>query len=222
MPKVILSDAVMTFRQLSHSPNGPWLVPMANGQCADAIDLLLKFYEAAKTVFKGRDTETDDLLKIWFSVLQSFQKNQLELVGKIDWITKRFILEKFMEQENLTWNDPWLKSQDLEFHHIDPSRSLGLALAQTPPEWNLTSEQISAKMTRPPSNTRAGVRSRAMELLRDHPPQYFVDWEILGTDGGTPLQLLNPFDCNLDLVDEWQAQGLDMKDRHRKNKHRNT
>ena len=33
LPRIVLADAVMTFRNLSHQPDGPWLVPLADGRC---------------------------------------------------------------------------------------------------------------------------------------------------------------------------------------------
>jgi hypothetical protein len=72
------------------------------------------------------------------------------LVGQVDWITKRWLLRQFCEQENIPWSHPWLKSQDLEYHQIDPARSLGLALARTPPAWEIADKEI----TQPPPGPR--------------------------------------------------------------------
>src|SRR5436853_370336 len=115
------------------------------------------------------------------------------LVGKVDWITKRWLLQKFCEQEKITWNHPWLKSQDLEYHQIDPSRSLGLALAQTPKGWDVSAKEVTAATSQPPENTRAAIRSHAMHLLKDEGCSYYIDWEIIGAEGGNSLHLLNPF-----------------------------
>src|SRR5262245_16684476 len=64
LPKIALADAVKSFRELSHHADGPWLVPMADGHCADALELLWRFYEAGHSEFRGRDAETDALLEI--------------------------------------------------------------------------------------------------------------------------------------------------------------
>src|SRR5436190_1479245 len=137
IPKIVLADAVVAFRNLSHQPEGPWLVQLADGRCADAVHLLQEYQAAAKSELKGRDQETDDLLAIWGDVLNGLATRPDSLIGKVDWITKRWLLQQFCEQEKIAWNHPWLKSQDLEYHQIDPSRSLGLALAQTPKPWDL-------------------------------------------------------------------------------------
>ena len=46
------------------------------------------------------------------------------LIGGVDWITKKWLLETFMEAEGLSWDDPWLQSLDLEYHNIDPEKGL--------------------------------------------------------------------------------------------------
>jgi proteasome accessory factor A len=206
LPKIILADAVMTFRTLSHQDEGPWLVPLANGRCADAVELLQQYYDKAHDEFRKRDAETDDLLRIWKGVLQALAHRPDDLVGKVDWITKRWLLQQFMQQEKIGWCDPWLKSQDLEFHHVDPARSLGLALAQTPAAWEVDAEEVSGATLEAPRDTRAAIRSQAMNVLRENAQQYYIDWEIMGVDGTNPLQLLNPFDATAREIEPWKEQ----------------
>jgi len=213
LPKVILADAVMTFRTLSHQPDGPWLVPLASGRCVNAVELLDQFWTAANREFRGRDTETTILLDIWRNTLDALADNPERLVGQVDWITKRWLFRQFMAEEKLSWNDPWLKSQDLEFHHIDPSRSLGLALAQTPREWEISSEEIEDAMRKAPGNTRAAARSDAMQLLCNHAMEYYVDWEILGAEGGNSLQLLDPFDASPKEAGSWSKHLIQPKEK---------
>ncbi len=121
----------------------------------------------------------------------------------MDWITKQWLLRKFLEQEKLDWDDPWLKAQDLEFHHADPARSLGHALSQPPAAWDLSPRAIEAAIMEPPANSRAHARSRIMRLLKEHAPPYSIDWEIVGVEGVNPLNLLNPFDPNPPELKTW-------------------
>ncbi|MEO6036725.1 MAG: proteasome accessory factor PafA2 family protein [Verrucomicrobiota bacterium] len=220
LPKIMLSDAVMTFRTLAHQLTGPWLVPLSDGRCVEAVTLLQQYHEIARRELLGRDTETDDLIKIWGGTLESLARKPEELIGKVDWITKHWLLQQFKEQENIDWSSAWLKSQDLEFHHIDPARSLGLALAQTPAPWIISEEEITEATLKAPTNTRAQVRSRAMQFLRRQPLEYYVDWEIIGADGGDSLHLLDPFDSSPREAEVWSKTVGDpsQKPASRKNK----
>jgi proteasome accessory factor A len=203
MPKVVLADAVMSFRGMSHQPDGPWLVSMADGRCASAVELLFQYADAANAEFKGRDAETDIILQIWQETLAALSKNPDALVGKVDWITKRWLFRQFVEKEKIPWIDPWLRAQDLEFHHVDPARSLGLSLANTPEAWELSTTDIQQATRLPPTNTRANLRSHIMHQLKTHPIRYFVDWEIIDAEGVNSLNLLNPFEHATETVDSW-------------------
>ena len=97
------------------------------------------------------------------------------LIGGVDWISKKWLLETFMAAENLRWDDPWLQSLDLEYHNIDPARGLffGLKPAKRIGEWNNLVRQKDATFT-PPADTRASGRgacrrffSQGKAALRD-------------------------------------------------------
>ena len=206
LPRITLSDAVMTFRNLSHQPDAPWLAPLSDGRCVNAVELLFQYQEAARKEFRGRDTETDIVLQVWEEVLSALATKPEMLVGKVDWITKRWLFREFMERENISWSDPWLKAQDLEFHHADPGRSLGLALAQTPLAWDIPASDITDAMRTAPHNTRAQARSHIMKLLKNQHIRYFVDWEVIDAEGVNSLNLLNPFDASPDEAENWAKQ----------------
>ena len=143
------------------------------------------------------------LLNLWENTLWDLARSPEALVGRVDWITKRWLFQQFIDQERISWSDPWLKSQDLEFHQVDPTRNLGLALAETPPEWETSPAEIANATYHPPTNTRAQTRSRLMHLLKHQTVRYFVDWEVIDVEGINTLNLLNPFDASPPEVATW-------------------
>ncbi len=203
LPPVALADAVLSFRTLSHQPDGPWLVPLADGREVSAVEVLRRFYVAAQQEFRGRDAETDALLGVWGGVLTDLETNVENLVGTVDWVTKRWLYTQFLAQENLLWTDPWLRAQDLEFHAVDPARNLAWPLARTPEPWKICAEdQLAAQLT-PPVDTRAAARSRLMRELAHEPVRCFVDWEVLDVEDCQSLNLLDPFDPAPADADAW-------------------
>jgi proteasome accessory factor A len=113
-------------------------------------------------------------------------------VGIIDWVTKLELLESFRKQEQLKWGHPWLEAQDLEYHHINPARSLGLAMANLEGPWSRGLDDAAAGTT-PPKDTRAMVRSALMRRIADTPGAYEIDWHRLEFGGGESVLLLDPF-----------------------------
>src|SRR3954449_5515043 len=191
LPTVALQDAVTTLRQLSRTLEPPWCVSLADGKQADAVDLLEIFYNKCKQLFKGKDSETDALLSLWNKVLNSLAGDVSSLMGTVDWVTKEHLLRTFCESEELEWGHPWLESQDLEFHHIDPDRSLGLCMANTNGFWNPGG--LEKAMSEPPGNSRAHARSRLMREIQGKESSYFLDWEAVEVPNQKRTRLLNPF-----------------------------
>lgn len=203
LPPLALADSVSTFRDLSRRPDGPWQVTLAGGETLDALELLSQYQAAAQREFGGRDAETDGVLEDWAQTLAGLSQSPESLVGRVDWITKRWLFSQFLEAEGLSWNSPWLRSQDLEFHHVDPLRNLAWSLADTNSRWEPTDTQVQSAKSVPPADTRAAIRSRVMRQLASEGRGCFVDWEIVDTHGVNPLMLLNPFDCDPTAADQW-------------------
>ena len=42
-----------------------------------------------------------------------------------------------------------------------------------------------------------------MRLLKNEPCSYYIDWEIVGAEGGHSLHLLNPFDPDPREAEKW-------------------
>lgn len=203
LPEHQLADAVLTYRSLSHIVRPPWRVALADGSTACALELLRDYHATADSEFRGRDVETDELLTLWDTTLNGLENDPESLVGLIDWVTKRWLLEQFREAEGLAWNDPWLQSQDLEFHALSRERNTAHPLAQTPTIWTHADEDLDAGTREPPQNTRAATRSRVMRVLADPPCPYQVDWDRVETEGVAPLRLSDPFETEPQGIESW-------------------
>jgi proteasome accessory factor A len=191
LPAMALHDAVTALRLLSRTLGPPWCVPLADGKLADAVELLSIFHQKCKQLFKGRDTETDELLKLWARVLDGLSSDLGALIGLVDWVSKEYLLREFCKSEGLEWGHPWLESQDLEFHHIDSRRSLGLALANVDGFWEPLC--LEKSMSDPPIDSRAHARSRLMREIQGKESSYFLDWEAVEVPNQKRTRLLNPF-----------------------------
>jgi len=191
LPAMALHDAVTALRLLSRTLGPPWVVPLADGKLADAVELLSIFHHKCKQLFKGRDTETDELLKLWNRILDGLSSDLGALIGLVDWVTKEYLLREFCKSEGLEWGHPWLESQDLEFHHIDVRRSLGLGLANVDGFWEPL--HLEKAMLEPPTDSRAHARSRLMREIQGKESSYFLDWEAVEVPNQKRTRLLNPF-----------------------------
>ena len=123
-------DPVDTLRMISRDPSRQWIVTLATGATCSALDIQEQFFEAAQQHYRGQDEETDWVLDQWKSVLCDLRKDYTALIGRVDWASKLWLIETFREAEKLEWDDPWLKSLDLEYHNLDPEKGLYFGLIE--------------------------------------------------------------------------------------------
>jgi proteasome accessory factor A len=193
LPAIVLADAVGTLRALSHQAQPPWKVRLETGREADPVELLGQFRERAQLRFGGRDAETDAILALWSKVEMGLAGDLGSLVGLVDWVTKHHLLEAFRESEKLSWSDPWLEAQDLEYHHLDPQRSLGFASANLDGPWTAGAAGPAA-LEQGPGDTRAGWRGEILRgLSAEKSERYEIDWDQVDFGEGRVIPMPNPF-----------------------------
>ena len=196
LPKNLsLSDAVQSTRDISRDPTGAWIVRLENGKTIGGLDIQWQFCELAQKHLGGINEETDWLLESWSFTLEALGNKPESLIGGVDWITKKWLLETFMESEGLTWDDPWLQSLDIEYHNIDPEKGLffGVNPAKRIGEWNNSVRRNEASH-HPPANTRAAGRAQAVAWFQKNDQPYVINWDSIACDNRDFLVMGNPFD----------------------------
>lgn len=192
LPPVALADAVGSLRRLSRCLRPPWLVELSRGGEADALVLLERYRTRAAKRFAGRDAETDAILGLWQRVDAALAEDPMQLVGLLDWVTKLHLLDEFRRRERLPWNDRWLEALDLEYHHIDPARSLGLAMADLSGPWAAGLDGDEA-LEDPPQGTRAAARGALMRRIAESGEPYTIDWHHVERGNHGSTRLIDPF-----------------------------
>ncbi len=190
-----LRDAVQSTRDISRDQTQRWLVELENGDTIGSLDLQWKFCELAGKHLAGSSEEADWILESWRFTLDALPSRPEALLGGVDWITKKWLLETFMKAEDIGWDDPWLQSLDLEYHDIDPEKGLffGVKGAQRIADWNQSVSQLDA-MRVPPQDTRAAGRARAVAWFqenRDRP--YVINWDSIAVENEDVILMSDPF-----------------------------
>ncbi len=154
-------DAV---KAISHDITCTTQVPMADGTQMTAIDVQREYWRIAQSHASRTDQDAEWVLGEWEAVLDALECDPMDLVGRVDWVTKKWLLDAFVEDERVEWADPWLISLDLQYHDVDLDESLYYDLEREGATRRLvTEEQILACTERPPNDTRAYVRGRILE-----------------------------------------------------------
>ena len=204
-----LDDPVLALKEISRDPDRKWIVRLASGARASAFDIQEQFLKAAQKHCRGQEAETDWVLEAWEAVLTDLHGPYDKLIGRVDWASKLWLLESFREEEHLTWEDPWLRSLDLEYHNVHPQRGLFYGLEEEGRAPRLTTETaVELAIQNPPRNTRAFGRGELVRHLigkdwsKDPPldsskdrrfPHYVINWSIFQLRGYPPFPMPDPF-----------------------------
>jgi proteasome accessory factor A len=204
---LVLNDAVQSTRDISRDPTQRWIVDLENGKTIGALDVQWQFHELAQKHLRGNNAEIDWLLESWSFTLEALEQNPHALIGGVDWITKRWLLESFMATENLKWTDPALQSLDLEYHNINPEKGLffGVTPGKRIGEWNNNVRRPEA-MRQPPLNTRASGRALAIAHFQKDNQPYVINWDSIAFDSRDFLVMSDPFETYTDEVTRFLAE----------------
>jgi proteasome accessory factor A len=202
-PGLMLRDPVFDLKQISRDPDQKWAATLESGKIKTAIDIQLAFLNAAKKYFSGKDSDTDWVIAEWEKTLEALATDPYQLVGKIDWISKKWLLELFLKSEKKEWHDPWAVSLDIEYHNLDPAKGLSFALEEEGKVTRKTSDPaIRLAASSPPRNTRASARGEAAKSIlawrESKDPElkairYMFNWTNIQIEGKKPFSIEDPF-----------------------------
>ncbi len=118
--------------------------------------------------------EAKDVLNRWGEVLSLLETNPSDLVGRLDWVTKRYLLQTAIEE-----NDDLAVKKKIDVHTMN-SRRMAIIGSWKPPgvvRSILTPEEIEAATQSPPTDTPATIRSRYLKT--------FGQGKVLGVNWNT-------------------------------------
>ncbi|MDE0299692.1 MAG: depupylase/deamidase Dop [Candidatus Poribacteria bacterium] len=158
-----VNNPTQTIKEISRDQTYEWKLKLNNGRIISAIDLQREYLNLAQQHFAGEDSETDWVLTEWESVLDRLEKDPMSLADSLDWVAKKWLLETFIDEEGVSWDDPWLQSLDLEYHNINQDKGLYYGLqSQGSMRRVVTNQQIEHAIHHPPSDTRAYFRGKSL------------------------------------------------------------
>ncbi len=192
--RLAIEHPLRVLREVSRDPDWKWQITLVDGTTLRATDLHREYLSLAQR-YRGRDEQTDWTLNAWEQTLDQLDKDPLAFSDRLDWVAKYKIVEQYREEMNLDWSDDALHSVDLEYHNIDPRKSLYHALDEMGQVQHVVDEvKIVDAMTEPPP-TRAAARSRVVRALLDaQATDYWIDWDAIHLDPDVTIHMHDPFD----------------------------
>lgn len=208
LPDLELANEMRAIREIAHDVSGRTTVELADGRNVTATDMQSQILETV-TAHVGTVIEPNEqvaqVLDMWERAITAVRTGAHDLVDtELDWAIKERLLMRYLERSGGDWTDPMLARIELAFHDIDPERSLartmerdGLIATVVDPD------AITRAIDNPPETTRAALRGRFIEAVRDSGRDYTVDWVHLKVSGhpSSTVLLKDPFRAQDERVD---------------------
>lgn len=165
-PALQISDPVRALQAVSFDTSLSQPLLLADGRTATAVDIQWQLLEQAQKFTLQLGTEltggpvADLVLLRWEEALTSLEADPSELVGVVDWVTKKHLIEGLAERHGLGPGDARLAALDLQYHDLRPERSL---FARVGAETLVDTPDAVIAMDQPPDDTRAYFRGRCLQ-----------------------------------------------------------
>ena len=180
-------DPVRSLQEVSFDLQLNTPLELIDGSTSTALEIQWWLYGQAKEYVEKFGTENiggdsaELVLHWWEKVLTSLDSpNNLEtLVGVLDWVTKKHILDGFQERKKINSMDPQLAAIDLQYHDLRPHKSLFKKVHQ---ETLVSETDTHVAVKNPPEDTRAYFRGKCLTKW----PEDIVsaNWDSLVFDSG--------------------------------------
>ncbi|MCB0825029.1 MAG: proteasome accessory factor PafA2 family protein [Armatimonadetes bacterium] len=198
-----LAEPLVDLRVVSRDQEYKWPVILIGGEEVGSVELQRRYLELAER-YRDDSEQTNWILGEWASVLDALERDPMSLADRLDWVAKKKMIEMYRESEGLDWNDDALHSIDLEYHNIDPEKSLYHALMESGEiRRGITELDIIDYGTTPPQNTRAKGRSAIVDHVLGQQAflPYLFDWSGVALGRSKYLEMPDPF-----LTYEYEAE----------------
>jgi proteasome accessory factor A len=150
-----------------------------------ALDVQWWYFEkvAQHARSAGVDPIWGRVLDEWEQILADLGREPMTTADRLDWTAKLRILEAYRERDELDWNHPKLRLLDLQYHDVDPTRSLYQRLVDRGAIVRLFDDhEVAAAVAEPPVDTRAFFRG---SCVRRYPDDLVAaNWDSLVFDVG--------------------------------------
>ena len=169
-------NPVATLHRLCRDPELREPVRLSNGQRRSAIDVQRYYLEACRTFVESCEDAPDearDVLARWDESLRCLESDRQQLVGRIDWITKQFLLDTAGDDLDIDAR----RKLDIRYHELAPEGYFARldSTGTCPPV--LTDEELDRAMRLPPASTRAATRGRYVREFATGDAAVVVNWD---------------------------------------------
>ena len=173
-----LENPIRAIREISHDTGCTKRVRLANGRDASALEMQKEYLEKSLRWVDYRDDPVlKDIAMMWEHAIESLEHDQSALVGQVDWITKRDLIDRYRARHGISLAHPRIALMDLAYHDVNRNRGLYYMLERKDLVERMCSEDdIQRARFEPPQTTRAKLRGEFISAAKRKRRDFTVDW----------------------------------------------
>lgn len=214
VPGMTLEDPVKAIRDISRDSTLRKKVKLDDGRELSALEIQRTYLDKAADFLCSRPEEKQkaDVCREWERVLNALEDDPMQLVREIDWVTKKWLIQSYVDRKGCGWDDPRVAMIDLQYHDVNRKRGLYYMLQAHNKTVRMVDDQaIERAISVPPQSTRAKVRGDFVRFARARNRVYTVDWTYLKLNGywEETILCMDPFCAFNHRVNELLAQVSD-------------
>ena len=182
---IVLANPVEAVWAASHDTALKRTYTTTAGTRMTALDVQWWYFEhvAAYARNAGIGPVWERVLQEWERMLDDLGRDPMSTSDRLDWTAKLQIFEAYRQRDGLAWDAPKLRLLDLQYHDVDPRRSLYQRLVERGAMKRLfTDAEIDAAVVDPPKDTRAYFRGSCVRRYPDG--LVAANWDSLVFDVG--------------------------------------
>jgi len=206
-----LESPIGALRAISADPLLRQRVRLKNGGSYTALELQLAYLEASEDHVRrrGGDPRAAAVMSRWRAVLAQLAADPMDARRSVDWVIKRAVLDRYIERQKCSLDDPRVALLDLQYHDVQPARGLYHLLARHGEvDVLVPDERVERARYSPPQTTRARLRGDFIRRATLQGREYQVDWAFVRTiSGGDSRTVLcqDPFVTHDERVEQLVA-----------------
>lgn len=197
-PKLVwpeLADPLGALVSISRDWEFRWPVQLRARKGSTAIQVQRDYLRLVRSRCAIDTPAKAALVADWEEVLNDLENDHSRCRDRLDWVAKLMLIREFQAAQNVSDDDPWLQSLDLEYHRLDLEEGLYFGLERAGAMRGAVSEEAVAEALRqPPATTRAYVRGRCVQKF----PRAVISaqWDhvtLQGSQGPIRISLMDLF-----------------------------
>lgn len=177
-----LARPLAALRCIGGDPTLRVAVDTRDGRRMTALELQRYYLERARAYLAAQRAvrlEARDVVRLWGEALDALERDPSTLIGRLDWITKRYLLDRAGPAASAAM----LKKVDLRYHELGGGYLARLEEAGIAPRL-VTDPELEAAMHEPPDTERARARGRLIRELAARDLSVRVSWDRVRVRGG--------------------------------------